>query len=76
MRVGSEGADASLANACSLCTSFALKRDEAAREIRHVIEVVDKWRTHFDACGVTKGDIEQLAEQIDRPFLHDQRWDF
>jgi hypothetical protein len=25
------------------------------------------------ACGVTRGDIDLYAEQIDRPFLRDQR---
>jgi len=34
---------------------------------------VDGWKQHFAACGVTRGDIDLYAEQIDRPFLRDQR---
>ena len=59
-----------------MCSSFALKRDEAVREVRRVLEVIAQWRTHFAACGVHARDIEQLADQIDRPFLTEQRRDF
>jgi hypothetical protein len=34
---------------------------------------VDRWQQHFKASGVTQSDIDQYAEQIDRPFLADQR---
>jgi serine/threonine-protein kinase HipA len=76
MRVGADEADSTLANAMSMCASFALKKDEAVREIRRVIEVIEHWRTHFTTCGVADGDIDLLAEQIDRPFLKEQRRDF
>jgi serine/threonine-protein kinase HipA len=76
MRVGTDEADATLVNAMSMCTQFSLNEDDAAREIRRVISVVDGWKKHFAACGVTKKDIAYLAEQIDRPFLADQRRDF
>lgn len=48
---------------------------ERATFARHgaFLEIVDGWRKHFRQCGVSKGDIEALAEQIDRPFLRDQR---
>jgi serine/threonine-protein kinase HipA len=36
---------------------------------------VQGWKAHFAACGVTGRDIDSLAEQIDRPFLRDQRHD-
>jgi hypothetical protein len=35
--------------------------------------VIDGWKQHFTACGVTRGDIDLYAEQIDRLFLRDQR---
>jgi len=35
--------------------------------------VIDGWKQHFAERGVTRGDIDLYAEQIDRPFLSDQR---
>jgi serine/threonine-protein kinase HipA len=52
---------------------FALKRADALKEVRAVVRVVDGWKQHFKAAGVTRGDIESYAEQIDRPFLVEQR---
>ena len=46
---------------------------EAAREARAVAQVVRGWKEHFAACGVASTDIELYAEQIDRPFLREQR---
>ena len=76
MRVGTQAGDSTLENAMSMCKLFALKTDEAAREVRRVVKVVDRWREHFTAQEVGRSDLEQLAEQIDRPFLRDQRADF
>jgi serine/threonine-protein kinase HipA len=76
MRVGAEQADSTLVNALSMCSSFGLKTDEAAREVRLVIEGVDRWKAHFRSCGVSAHDIDSLAEQIDRPFLESQRKEF
>lgn len=73
MRVGSAGADATLENALSMCTLFGLKRDAAIKELRSVVAVVAGWKAHFEAAGVGKRDIESYAEQIDRPFLLEQR---
>jgi serine/threonine-protein kinase HipA len=73
MRVGESEADATLANAMSMCAMFSLKKDEAAKEVARVIKVVAHWKEHFAACGVTHRDIEMHAEQIDRPFLKEQR---
>lgn len=73
MRVGEQEADSTLANALTMSQMFALRSDDAMREIRAVARVVDGWREHFRACGVTAGDIDLYAEQIDRPFLRDQR---
>ena len=73
MRVGRQDADATLENALSMSNLFSLKRDEAAAEVRMIAAVVSGWKEHFRACGVTAADIEQYAEQIDRPFLREQR---
>ncbi len=73
MRVGEHEADSTLTNALTMCQMFALRKDDALREIRSVARVVDGWKEHFKACGVTAGDIDLYSEQIDRPFLRDQR---
>ena len=73
MRVGEQEADATLANALSMSWMFALGKDDAVREVRAVAGVVDGWKEHFMGCGVTPGDIDLYAEQIDRPFLREQR---
>jgi serine/threonine-protein kinase HipA len=73
MRVGEQAADSTLANALSMSSLFALKGDEAARAVRAVAQVVSGWKQHFAACGVAPADIELYAEQIDRPFLREQR---
>ena len=76
MRVGVEQADSTIANALSMCASFGLSRNDAVKEVRRVARAVEDWKTHFRRCGVTKGDVESLAEQIDRPFLADQRAEY
>ena len=73
MRIGLEQADSTLVNAMSMSTSFGLNKDEAAREVRLVAGVIDRWKEHFRSCGVGARDIDSLAEQIDRPFLQQQR---
>ena len=73
MRVGEQAADSTLANALSMSTLFGLKGDEAAREARAVAQVESGWKEHFAACEVTPADIGLYAEQIDRPFLREQR---
>jgi serine/threonine-protein kinase HipA len=73
MRVGEQAADSTVSNALSMATLFGLKHDEAAAQARAVARVVNGWKEHFAACGVTPADIELYAEQIDRPFLRGQR---
>jgi serine/threonine-protein kinase HipA len=41
-----------------------------------VSNVVAGWQRHFRKIGVSKGDVATLAEQIDRPFLKEQRDDY
>jgi serine/threonine-protein kinase HipA len=76
MRVGEEEADSTLANALSMAPLFSLKKDAAIRQVREVVVVVNGWQKHYAECGVTRGDIDLYAEQIDRPFLLDQRQEF
>jgi serine/threonine-protein kinase HipA len=76
MRVGEQEADSTLTNALSMSRLFELDRDDAIKELRAVVRVVDRWQQHFKECGVTRGDIELHTGQIDRPFLADQRKDF
>ena len=76
MRVGQDEADSTIANALSMAPLFSLTRKSAENEARAVVRVVDEWKQHFKATGVTAGDIDLYAEQIDRPFLADQRADW
>jgi serine/threonine-protein kinase HipA len=73
MRVGEQEADSTVANALSLSQMYGLAKNEAVKEAQAVAQVIDGWKQHFAACGVTRGDIDLYAEQIDRPFLSDQR---
>jgi serine/threonine-protein kinase HipA len=73
---GDLGHESSLHNAMSQCASFGLTPSEAATQVRRVIAVVDAWAQHFSACGVTPGDIEQLAQRIDGEELLGQRRTF
>ncbi|MDP1902271.1 MAG: HipA domain-containing protein [Rubrivivax sp.] len=73
MRVGADMADSTIANALSEHAQFGLKRDEAEAQVRQVVAVAAGWKDHFAAAGVRSADIESLAQQIDRPFLADQR---
>jgi serine/threonine-protein kinase HipA len=73
MRVGQEGADATLANALSECRQFGLSRPQALAEVQRVCAVVDNWQAHFLAAGVSPADVDSLAQQIDRPYLLELR---
>jgi len=73
MRVGDQEADSTLDNALSRANLFALTAQQARREAASVAAVVARWKEHFAAAGVTAGDIGLYADQIDRPFLRDQR---
>lgn len=76
MRVGTDQEDSTMKNALSMCRHFSLTRNDAVAEIRKVSKVIGNWKVHFKALGVSRGDIELLAEQIDRPFLQQQRSEF
>ncbi len=76
MRVGRDGANASLTNALSEHRSFALTAERARAVCAQVGRVVNGWRAHFAAQGIRGRDLAQLADQIDRPFLRQQREPF
>ena len=63
--VGTAQRDATLANAMSQCELFGHTPAQAAAEVMQVIEVVNGWRSHFAACGVSAADLDSLAERID-----------
>lgn len=73
MRVGDQEADSTVDNALSLSQMYTLTKNEALEQARAVARTVDGWKQHFMSCRVTRGDIDLYAEQIDRPFLRDQR---
>jgi serine/threonine-protein kinase HipA len=73
MRVGDAEADSTIENALSMSRLFALDANQAVKEVRTVARVVDKWQEHFKSQRVSRHDIDLYAQQIDRPFLKDQR---
>ncbi|MCZ8254512.1 MAG: HipA domain-containing protein [Polaromonas sp.] len=73
---GLQANESTLDNAMSDCGSFGLSIEEATVEVARVIEVVNTWRDHFSMVGVTVGDIETLAKQIDGDALLSQRRSF
>jgi serine/threonine-protein kinase HipA len=73
MRVGTQGTESTLENAISEHSLFGLRYDEAVAEIARVARCVEGWAAHFKAAGVSTSDLTQLAAQIDRPFLREQR---
>jgi serine/threonine-protein kinase HipA len=73
MRVGESEADSTIENALSMSRMFGLDDNQAVKEVRTVARVVDRWQEHFKSQRVSPHDIELYAQQIDRPFLKDQR---
>lgn len=51
-------------------------QDRADEQAQTVARAVDGWQQHFAACGVRHADIDLYAEQIDRPYLREQRREF
>lgn len=73
MHLGDQGHDSTLANALSQVRQFGLAPKEAEAIIQEVATVVNTWKAHFKACGVPDRDIDYLSQQLDRPFLQEQR---
>jgi serine/threonine-protein kinase HipA len=76
MRVGELEADSTIANALSMANLFDLSDKQAVAQVRRVAVVVTGWQQHFASRGVAQRDLALLAEQIDRPFLADQRREY
>src|SRR3984957_12555990 len=74
--VGTDQRDSTLSNAMSQCELFGYTPAHAGAEVVRVIAVVDRWRKHFAACGVTNSDLDSLAERIDGDLLKGQRRGF
>ena len=70
---GDFGQDATLENAMSRCQSFGLDPREAALQVERIIGVVNTWKQHFAASGVTPADMEQLEQRVDGEELLGQR---
>ncbi len=73
---GVYGQESTLANAMSQCDAFGLQPAQAAIQVVRVIEVVNTWRAHFKAIGVSSSDLESLAERLDGDELLSQRQTF
>lgn len=73
MSVGDKGAESTLENALTRLSDFSLKPDQAVKVMADVANVVDRWKEHFAAEGVSDRDLETLSIQIDRPALKEQR---
>ena len=74
--IGADGHDLTLVNAMSQHSLFGLTAREACAEVAKVILVVDGWKEHFQAYGVSAADIEELAQRIDGEALLSQRRGF
>lgn len=73
---GAYGQESTLANAMSQCDAFGLQPAQAAVQVVQVIGVVNTWRAHFEAIGVSSSDLESLAERLDGDELLSQRQTF
>lgn len=73
---GADGQASTLANAMSQCEAFGLPPAQAAAQVVQIIGVVNTWRAHFEAIGVSKRDLNSLAERLDGDELLSQRQTF
>jgi len=73
---GANGQESTLSNAMSQCDAFGLQAAQAAAQVAQVIGVVNTWRAHFESIGVSKRDIDSLAERLDGDELLSQRQTF
>jgi serine/threonine-protein kinase HipA len=71
--VGTDMADATLANALTQAHLFGLKTTQAHALVKEVVAVVSQWRLHFAQQGMTERDLDTIAQHLDRPFLRSQR---
>jgi len=71
--VGEQGAESSIENALTAAAQYWLTQQGALAEALRVAKVVNGWRTHFAAQGLSAAVLDELAMHIDRPFLLEQR---
>ncbi len=62
--VGDAAGDSTLANVKFQCEQFGLARDQAAHQVQRVIAVVDGWKEHFRAVGVSDRDLQWSQETL------------
>lgn len=62
MTIGTYGRTASIYNLLSQCERFGLTAEAARKEIENIVAIVRGWRDHFLACGVSKKDIDYMAQ--------------
>ena len=73
LQVGTDMADATLANALTQAHLFGLKTTQAHALVKEVVAVVSQWRPHFAQQGMTERDLDTIAQHLDRLFLRSQR---
>lgn len=73
MRVGADHADSTIDNALSEAGQFGISVAQARAEVADVARACNGWKEHFEAQKVSGGDIDYLAQFIDRAFLRRQR---
>jgi serine/threonine-protein kinase HipA len=56
------GRSASIYNLLSQCERFGLTAEAARKEIENIVTTVRTWRDHFLACGVSKKDVDFMAQ--------------
>lgn len=71
--VGERGAESSIENALTAAAQYWLTPQAALAEARRVARVVDGWRAHFAAVGLSDAALDELTYHIDSPFLLKQR---
>ena len=73
IQVGHDAQASSLENALSEASSFGLKLLAAKAIVQEIAHVVDGWREHFKACGVSASDLDMLEQYLDNGPLGSQR---
>lgn len=68
MRVGKQGAEATVTNALSECQQFGLNMHLAKSIVQEVSDVVSQWRHHFAASGVTPETLDLIGRFVDGEF--------
>ena len=73
MRVGTQGHEASIANAMSEARAFGLTPDAARQTVADIATQVAQWKTVFQSIGVRDADLDVLAQYLDGVWLREQR---